>query len=156
MNADGTGQTRLTNDRAEISTRRGRPTAGIVVHSSATATEIYVMNADGTGQTRLTTTQTSEFNPAWSPDGTRIAFHSDREGNWEIYLMNSDGSAQTRITDKGPGAQSDVVARRDKIAFQTERDDKVNDTFEIYVMNPDGSDLRRLTNNSAIDQVPDW
>ena len=86
-----------------------------------------------------------------------LRFHSDRDRNWEIYLMTSDGSAQTRITDNCCRDFNPIWSPDgDKIAFQTDRDDKVNDTFEIYVMNPDGSDLRRLTNNSAIDQVPDW
>ena len=37
--------------------------------------------------------------PAWSPDGAKIAFKSDRDGNWEIYVMNADGSGQTRLTN---------------------------------------------------------
>jgi Tol biopolymer transport system component len=37
--------------------------------------------------------------PAWSPDGTRIAFESERDGNLEIYVMNADGSGVTRLTN---------------------------------------------------------
>src|SRR6266508_2657137 len=37
--------------------------------------------------------------PSWSPDGQRIAFYSDRDGNGEIYVMNADGSGLTRLTD---------------------------------------------------------
>ncbi len=36
---------------------------------------------------------------AWSPDGTKIAFNSDRDGNSEIYVMNADGSNPTRLTN---------------------------------------------------------
>ena len=36
---------------------------------------------------------------AWSPDGSRIAFASDRDGNFEVYVMNADGSGQTNLTD---------------------------------------------------------
>jgi Tol biopolymer transport system component len=39
-----------------------------------------------------------DWGASWSPDGARIAFASDRDGNWEIYLMNADGGQQQRIT----------------------------------------------------------
>lgn len=66
------------------------------------------MNADGSGQTRLTRNEASDSGIAWSPDGTRIAFSSNRDGNYEIYAMNADGSGQTRLTqneasDSGAG-----------------------------------------------------
>ena len=57
------------------------------------------MNADGSGLTRLTDNLADDRFPAWSPDGRRMAFTSDRDGNKEIYVMNADGSAQTRLTN---------------------------------------------------------
>ncbi len=56
------------------------------------------MNADGTGQTRLTVNPGADSAPAWSPDGSRIAFESDRDENVDLYVMNADGSGQTRLT----------------------------------------------------------
>ena len=57
------------------------------------------MNADGSGQTRLTNNLAWDHNPVWSPDGARIAFQPDRDGNEEIYVMNADGSKQVNITN---------------------------------------------------------
>jgi Tol biopolymer transport system component len=56
------------------------------------AEEIYVMNANGSGLTRLTNNMAVDGAPAFSPDGSKIAFTSDRDGNYEIYVMNADGS----------------------------------------------------------------
>ena len=50
------------------------------------------MNADGTQARQLTDNDDGDSKPAWSPDGTRIAFQSDRYGDWEIFVMNADGT----------------------------------------------------------------
>ena len=47
----------------------------------------------------LTDNYADDFMHSWSPDGTRIAFGSNRDGNGEIYVMNADGSGQTRLTN---------------------------------------------------------
>ena len=57
-----------------------------------------VMNADGSSPTRLTRNNAADYSPAWSPDGERLAFVSDRDGQNEIYVMNADGSHQTQMT----------------------------------------------------------
>lgn len=55
------------------------------------------MNADGSSQTRLTNNSATDALPGWSPEGTKIAFYSGRDGNNEIYVMNADGGGQTRL-----------------------------------------------------------
>ena len=73
------------------------------------------MNADGTGQTRLTNNAAFDIEPAWSPDGTKIAFASDRDGNVEIYVMNADGTGQTRLTNNARQREhAGLVAGRDR------------------------------------------
>jgi Tol biopolymer transport system component len=56
------------------------------------------MNANGSGATRLTNNTVIDTWPTWSADGTRIAFTSNRDGNYEIYVMSAGGSGVTRLT----------------------------------------------------------
>jgi Tol biopolymer transport system component len=115
--------------------------------------EIYIMNADGSGQTRLTFNNSSDVCPSISPNGEKIAYASDRDGDYEIYVMNHDGSDQQRLTTSvGLDLHPDWSQDGSKIAFFSERDGN----FEIYTMNADGSDQTRLTFNTWMDQLPDW
>ena len=118
--------------------------------------DIYAMDLDGSNQTRLTTSSAYDDEPKWSPDGTRIAFMSDRDGNFEIYSMNADGSNQSRLTNN-PAADGFPAWSPDgtKIAFVS-GDLRNPASFEIYVMNANGSNRTRLTNDSFIDGVPAW
>jgi WD40 repeat protein len=116
---------------------------------------IYVMSATGADAARLISNATyTEFgHPAWSPDGTRIAFQSTRDGNEELYVMSADGTGVTRLTnnavfDGEPAWSPDGT----KIAFQSTRDGNA----QIYVMNPDGSGVTRLTNDPAAAVDPAW
>jgi len=54
--------------------------------------DIYSCNADGSNVIRLTNDPGDDGQPAWSPDGTRIAFTSNRDGYAGVYIMNADGS----------------------------------------------------------------
>ena len=102
---------------------------------------------------RLTDNDARDSFPAWSPDGRRIAFDSDRDGNSEIYVMNADGSGVTRLTDND-AIDSFPTWSPDgrRIAFSSTRDG----SFEVYVMNADGSGVTRLTDNDARDWSPAW
>jgi TolB protein len=56
------------------------------------------MDANGANPTRLTTDAGSDREPDWSPDGTKISFVTNRDGNDEIYVMDADGTNPTRMT----------------------------------------------------------
>ena len=57
--------------------------------------DMWIMNADGSDPQLLTEHGT---NPVWSPDGSRIAFISNRDGDWEIFVMDSDGTDVNQLT----------------------------------------------------------
>jgi Tol biopolymer transport system component len=118
---------------------------------SGQADSIFVMNTDGTGVTQLTTQH--ERDPRWSPDGTKIAFASQRDGNWEIYVMNADGTGQTRLTNN-PAYDAEPCWSPDgtKLAFTSNRDGN----YEIYVVNVGGGAATRLTNNTSFENTPEW
>ncbi len=94
-----------------------------------------------------------DMSPAWSPDGTRIAFSSPNDRSFEVCVFDSDGSDLERLTNNN-AADVDPAWSPDgaRIAFASTRDGNV----EIYAVNADGTDAERLTNNSGIDREPAW
>jgi WD40-like Beta Propeller Repeat/S-layer homology domain len=100
MNADGTGQKRLTNTATDDDWPGFSADGSRIVFSSNRSGnhEIYSMALNGSGLLRLTTNAAMDWLPSWSPNNNRIAFTSDRRGTNEIYTMNSNGTGVTRET----------------------------------------------------------
>jgi Tol biopolymer transport system component len=104
--------------------------------------EIYVMNADGSAATNVTNNKAQDLAPDLSPDGSRIVFVSDRDGNDEIYSMNTDGSRLVRLTKTN-----------DKEAYPFWSSDGrkiiycafLNGNWDVFMMNADGSGQTRIT-----------
>ena len=157
MNADGSGQTNLTNNPASDYGAAWSPDGTKIAFCSDRDGngEVYVMNADGSGQTNLTRHPGEDYGAAWSPDGTRIAFVSTRDGpqNSEIYVMNADGSGQTNLTNRPEPDDMPRWAPANRIVFAAWNADL---NYDIYVMNADGSQRTRLTNSPAHDWTPTW
>jgi Tol biopolymer transport system component len=110
------------------------------------------MNADGGGQRDLTRSPAHDGPGSWSPDGTQIAFDSNRTGAGDVYVMNADGSSTRRLTDDPTADGSPAWSPDGKtIAFVRDR----AGASAIFVMNADGSGQRSLT-EGATDTSPVW
>jgi Tol biopolymer transport system component len=161
MNADGTGQTRLTNNQDTDRDAAWSPDGTKIAFANcplSLSCGIWVMNPDGTGRTQLTAGNVEgnfEGTPTWSPDGRKIAFHSRRDGNYEIYVMNPDGTAQTNITNS-PLSERDPAWSPDgtRIAFTGEVS---GCCAPIYTINPDGTGRVPVRSDpGTYDRNPDW
>jgi Tol biopolymer transport system component len=172
INADGSGQRRLLKSAQEslffldpwspdgsgfvfLATPVSAPRVGIQPVVQVAGADLYVVSSDGSNVHRLTTVQdatTANFLGLWSRDGSRIAFMSDRDGNWEVWVMEANGQHQRQLTHTdGASAVNGPVAWSpddQHVFFSSSRDapDKNPWIFtDIYVINVEGGQPRRLT-----------
>jgi len=124
--------------------------------------DVFVMDADGTGVKRLTQ---SGFNadPAWSPDGSLIAFDSDRgayPAQQGIYVMRSDGSDVRRITTLPAGFQNDLAPRFSpdgrELVFTRYRGQNATEKAALFMVRLDGMSLRQLSSFAIHAGDADW
>ena len=116
--------------------------------------------SDGSGVRQLVNltnnSDSRDETPTWSPDGSHIAFSSNRDGNFDIYVMKVNGGSLTNLTDHGNEDKQPAWSPDGRyIAFSSNRDGDP-DVFDIYVMAADGSDVRPLTNHRRRNWSPTW
>jgi Tol biopolymer transport system component len=114
--------------------------------------DVWTINPDGTDLTRLTHSPASEFDPSWSPDGSQIAYRSDRGDESEIWVMNADGTGQRRLT---AGLSPAWSPDGSSIAYASPGHDPNPPSSGISIMNADGSGQHRVP-NTAGGEYPSW
>ncbi|MCI0421201.1 MAG: hypothetical protein L0312_18575, partial [Acidobacteria bacterium] len=103
--------------------------------------QIFVVKPDGTGIRRLTQEGKQNFFPAWSPDGKRLAFTSDRSGSLQIWVLEADGSNPRQLTTEGENVVPTWSPDGKRLAFASNR----SGHFEIWAMESDGAHQKQLT-----------
>jgi Tol biopolymer transport system component len=157
VNADGSGQTKLTDDPTDDRDPAWSPDSSQIAFHRYRGEywgpehTIYVMNADGSEQTMLTGTYSGGLGLMWSPDGKRIAFTAGPYDDHDVHVMNVDGSGLTRLTTNGAGSPA-WSPDGTRIAFKSSRDGN----WEIYVMNADGGGEINISGNLPPDSNPAW
>ena len=158
MNADGTGQTRLTSnagfyawssdwspDGKQIVFTRGEP--------SDPESALYIMNIDGGALRQLTDMPGAEWLPAWSPDGKRLAFVSKTERDQQIFSINTDGSDLRQLTHTiAPAYGPDWSPDGMHIVYNS----NASGSDQLYTMNADGGSETQITSKGTDNWGASW
>lgn len=156
-NADDQGAV-ISPDRTKIAFKTNRDDCN-ASGSCGGNYNIYVMNSDGTNPTRLTNDPAHDQGPSWSPDGSQIAFGSQRSNGFHIYIMNANGSNQTKITQSGTRNRTpNWHPTQNKIAYTCEGPDLPGGELntDLCVINTNGTGMQKILGGNTKDSVPSW
>lgn len=157
INSDGGGLRKLT--RGEYPS--WSPVSNEIIHRACVGggCGLYAIDAnsaDPNAKRRLTEGG-GDGQPAWSPNGSRVAYISKDDGNFEIYVINADGTGKSRVTND-PASDGLPVWSPDGqwLAFRSDR----GGSWAIYVVRPDGTGLRKLIDANVLEywffEKMDW
>jgi len=154
MNANGSNQHVLFSSSLENGSEAVFSPDGTKIVFQYGEGYLWVMNANGSNPHVFLAqdgTHTDE-NPSWSPDGSTVAFTSDRSGADQVWAVDASGANPRSLTPGAQGEHPSYSPDGTKIAFASDR----TESDEIWVMNPDGSSLLQLTSTTPNNGQPDW
>ncbi len=125
--------------------------ASTAQQTSRDPASIYVAGADGSLQTRLT--RSGAWNPAWSPDGSLIAYEHDAGGSSQIWTMRPDGGGRAQLTT-GPGMHSGPAWSPDGrwLAYTG----GFSPSFQVWVVRAGGTGAHAVVSDTAGSLQPSW
>jgi Tol biopolymer transport system component len=122
--------------------------------------EIYKINPDGSGLKQVTNNTVHDYDPSWSPDGSKVAFWRPRgNGSSEIFVKNTTNGQLVQLTDSNDSMSDSSPSWSpdgSKIVFVSNNLTEPERSREIWVMNSDGSGRKRLTTNSLYEGWVVW
>lgn len=117
------------------------------------ATHLWVCNMDGSNLHKIDTGLLSEANPAWSPDGSQIAFQAlGPNGNTEIWIVHPDGTGLVQLTHGLNNEQPAWSPDSRQIAYAS----NAGGTNDIWIMDADGQNVQRLTSLPGEEDHPSF
>jgi Tol biopolymer transport system component/serine/threonine protein kinase len=170
INADLTGLTPLTNmekgacqptwspDGSQIVFISPCTSRGEFYNTAYKDSTLYVMNADGSGQKPLMNSPGSDYDPAWSPEGKRIAFTSLRDGNKDIYVLNIETGAIVRLTTVSGDVQENSQPAWSPFGNQIVYTAKRVGAYQVWVMSDTGQGNAQVARSGQAfwDYLPVW
>lgn len=136
----------------------GSTFAYVIADYESSTGDIYSIRHDGSQVRQLTASPELDDQPAWSPDGTRIAFRSYRtQALGDIWVMHADGSHPVLLTpDPAPGVTDENRPAWSPDGQRIAYASNAGGDYDIWTMRADGSDKRRLTSTPDFDAEPTW
>ncbi len=143
-----------TRTKVPLEDLRGAATYGVIVFTSSRDGdfELFTMDADGGNPRQLTDNNFGDWDPVWSPDGTRIAFFRDFGNDvLEVGVIDAATGEEIFLTDMG-GFSLDINWTPDgeHLIFCSD----IEGNFELYIINADGENLRQITDTAINERLP--
>ena len=116
--------------------------------------DIFVMDIQSREQRQVTFSPSQDIDPSWAPDGTRIAFASDKEGVFNLYTIDANAENRTRMTNStGDDIQPDWSPDGRKIAFAS---DQASAVYQIYWMDVKTGHQQQIAQYHLNSRYPRW
>ena len=159
MNADGSDKRLLVGDKGDNALPLWSPDGSSLLFMSRDACytkacedfqwDLHLVDPDGTNERNLTQTDEREYDPEWSPDGSRVAYvrESTRADGMdaEIWVINKDGTGARQLTDSPQGTWGPVWSPDGEMIAFTETVDEEGYEWRVGVVNVDNGEARALT-----------